>query len=1545
MCLAESVAALQSYMAFTKTCKPPERKQCHAVNLSSMVIGQDGCVERDLCCTRIRISGSIADFAAHYDSHKCCEAAKARKPTLDSRLVAAFRSFFTAPACTVTPIPDGSPPIQALADVLLSPSPTWQLITSSPTSHPSSLPPLSPGGLLSLPQSPTSLVPSVYPPETPPRTPLPASFTSVPDGEPRCPHSPDPLARRLLEELDSAIAGLPSSIPEAAEGDEFYEFAEWGINVPDPELVWQCLNQALDRLIGYDQDVQAVSALVWQGQWGITYVAGMIRHYVQTYPEQIEGVLLEPKIRKMVDVAILLGLRPYVPNPVYSERARACTPCTAHAEIYASTSPDHPNSPDIIEVVSYARKTKGKSAECKGFELVVPHGCSALASYPVLLHNDLNPPWSLHFIDGLLYLCVTICTQWTRNVSVVYDECVALPCNATLMKIVSCMDGGIHRNTKGLLDLLRQKDRQQRNTILLHLNQTCHLTHVEGVLSTHKSILRAIASKRLPNVNQALRVAMCQGMSASTILQVITDILTEKYKPKGFTDDDRRIVLVLLHLGGRRVLDFTHLALGLPAMSTVCTIAAVPLLQASPATPSVEDITQNVDMAFGPLLHGAAAIRRPVHGTVGVDEIATEVRLRWNDATNHVLWICREHIGRRARRIDSYKDIEVLVEEATVCAVTLLSPDTRLGSARPIAVSGTCKAEKAPEHQRLLQTVLDGIAAAKALQGIHIVCYASDGLSRESNIYPHLGHLPLLNLWVGDDNLTANKDYKHVAFKRVRNTVLRADGINVLSMLLTSEILCTHLRDEAQILDLKEPTLAALFNVADKQDVNLVYRLAFLIWELRRVPIPNHREATTLTSALPKRRPITLEAPVVRTMVGNDLNADMPQLAQHLSHSVEVTNVFVEHKEWDQGLHRLQITALGPNMKPADNVDHISTSSWCGDTCIDGVNLGVCWSKGCFEAEDSHSLVWESLTSLTMDATILAPFGGAGLLFSSHKADDSQEDGPEPAETQTSVLPTEDARNNCADSADTQSDSEDQDPWYDDPRCEFEDRLQAEAAVSANMQFTHMIWVSDIPMNKSRALAAAFWFCTSPSSTDRLQRVQGVSRYHSNGDEDGTTLSSTDSAGSALYVNHPIATLLLCEGNLFLAIGDIICLKVHSKRADHVLISLLNEPHAMQVTYQLLWLISAPADNVGSPNPRWQASGLVSRLACTVAGLLVLPINPNLTGTPDGTPAFTSKGEQLLSLAMALNERIVLSHASRSDAPKIAPNVQYPYRNDLGHACFLVEYTQDDDDSASLGHDLKFCPLCKHPPTSFDSYSAYTSSTIPGPLDVTFLKSRAAYAAVAPTTAKYSSLNPHEFHTGFEVSDTEHQAMGLIWSRICSRKAPRLKKDGGPSKLTVSHSHSLLATLHRFDNSPAREPDDQAHAAGDRTTCGSDSNTNDIADTPQGDDLNDNNFAHNVAPQPHPCPRPRLHYGPSVHVTDDPLDDPTGAANGLMGDGSQCKEVTVEHRDCHEYIRTGTCTRSTSTRDSETYTRTRASTFSRMYSYPQTSTRTRNEYL
>jgi hypothetical protein len=79
---------------------------------------------------------------------------------------------------------------------------------------------------------------------------------------------------------------------------------------------------------------------------------------------------------------------------------------------------------------------------------------------------------------------------------------------------------------------------------------------------------------------------------------------------------------------------------------------------------------------------------------------------------------------------------------------------------------------------RLIRTALDEIHAMK----LRTVCIASDGESRRGEalinltfkrqldpdlpIFPYLCSLPLMNLEVGDDDITADKDYKHV-FKRL----------------------------------------------------------------------------------------------------------------------------------------------------------------------------------------------------------------------------------------------------------------------------------------------------------------------------------------------------------------------------------------------------------------------------------------------------------------------------------------------------------------------------------------------------------------------------------------------------------------------------------------------------------------------------------------------------------------------------------------------------------------------------------------------------------
>ena len=99
-------------------------------------------------------------------------------------------------------------------------------------------------------------------------------------------------------------------------------------------------------------------------------------------------------------------------------------------------------------------------------------------------------------------------------------------------------------------------------------------------------------------------------------------------------------------------------------------------------------------------------------------------------------------------------------------------------------MSGDCKHESGQEHAEVHKKVLKGVDTLKEKTKICIISLASDRetqhgsafiqltfkheLSPESPIYALLQLLDFLNLFVGDNDLTCDKDYKHV-FKRFRN--------------------------------------------------------------------------------------------------------------------------------------------------------------------------------------------------------------------------------------------------------------------------------------------------------------------------------------------------------------------------------------------------------------------------------------------------------------------------------------------------------------------------------------------------------------------------------------------------------------------------------------------------------------------------------------------------------------------------------------------------------------------------------------------------------
>jgi hypothetical protein len=91
-----------------------------------------------------------------------------------------------------------------------------------------------------------------------------------------------------------------------------------------------------------------------------------------------------------------------------------------------------------------------------------------------------------------------------------------------------------------------------------------------------------------------------------------------------------------------------------------------------------------------------------------------------------------------------------------------------------------------------------------------------------------LAKLRLFNLFIGDNDVTADKDPKHV-IKRCQNLVLRLSGVLVDDFLITTALLRFHLKEAG----LSSHRIDYLLNPTYRQDVPLCYTLLKEIWSLK----------------------------------------------------------------------------------------------------------------------------------------------------------------------------------------------------------------------------------------------------------------------------------------------------------------------------------------------------------------------------------------------------------------------------------------------------------------------------------------------------------------------------------------------------------------------------------------------------------------------------------------------------------------------------------------------------------------------------------------
>jgi hypothetical protein len=183
---------------------------------------------------------------------------------------------------------------------------------------------------------------------------------------------------------------------------------------------------------------------------------------------------------------------------------------------------------------------------------------------------------------------------------------------------------------------------------LTNLNDAWMLAGKIAELDLHKQFMMAVAASDEPRIAQLIRAGLNNGESIGAMLErfyrACVDVHREgpKYNPKGFTPDDYMVGLCVLRLGGARLADLLHRALGLPGLTTLRKHSVIRPLQASPAMPTVSEIQANIDAYTA----GEAIPSGPpkiIHRVLMLDEIAVEKRARWDDKTNMILGGCREH--------------------------------------------------------------------------------------------------------------------------------------------------------------------------------------------------------------------------------------------------------------------------------------------------------------------------------------------------------------------------------------------------------------------------------------------------------------------------------------------------------------------------------------------------------------------------------------------------------------------------------------------------------------------------------------------------------------------------------------------------------------------------------------------------------------------------------------------------------------------------------------------------------------------------------------
>ena len=349
-----------------------------------------------------------------------------------------------------------------------------------------------------------------------------------------------------------------------------------------------------------------------------------------------------------------------------------CSTCADHPDITIISDDDDLPSETHNRVVSTKKQQASNACTkpCPGYQLHFPPGQQAHTSYPFALHTVLPLTWDYTACCDGFFLVSHSCSG-VVEVNGRCKRCNDLDRNEYLQKIIARFTNGIHENTTliyhgigGLIDVVHRKTHTIDQLRLRHLNDFRKLVGKEGTLDIYKQFMLAISSQRIPRVDHVLRVGFRRGTGIRPMLELIKKAAEGTFHPKGFGEEEELQALLFLRLGGARVADAAHCIFGMPAVSTIRRHTIIPQMIVSPSFPTSIEIGSNIAASFKPLCDIlGASMQTMLHAVIMFDEISIERRPRWDDKSNKILGVCREHGQDTSLEFTSEDDLQTLWEE------------------------------------------------------------------------------------------------------------------------------------------------------------------------------------------------------------------------------------------------------------------------------------------------------------------------------------------------------------------------------------------------------------------------------------------------------------------------------------------------------------------------------------------------------------------------------------------------------------------------------------------------------------------------------------------------------------------------------------------------------------------------------------------------------------------------------------------------------------------------------------------------------------------